>query len=76
MQHPPRSVPIKIKDAYRAELDRLTSEGIIAPVHEHTDWINSELLVKKLDGSIRLCLDLKDLNKCLKRNKYYEMNDA
>ena len=37
----------------------------------HTDWINSIVPVAKPDGSIRLCLDPKDLNKSIKRNQYY-----
>ena len=40
VQHPPRSVPLGIQSAYKAELDRLVKEGIIE-VHEHTEWINS-----------------------------------
>ena len=46
-------------------------EGIITEVHEHTEWINSILPVMKEDGSISLCLDLKDLNKAIKRNQWY-----
>ena len=31
-----------------------------------TDWVNSIVLVEKSDGSIRICLDPKDLNKAIK----------
>ena len=44
-------------------------EGIITEVHEHTEWINSIVPVMKEDGSLRLCLDPKDLNKAIKRNQ-------
>ena len=71
VQHPPRAVPEKKKTAYKEELERLCSSGIIQPVQGHTDWINSVVPVSKPDGSIRLCLDLKDLNKSIKRNQYY-----
>ena len=71
VQHPPRAVPEKKKAAYKDELERLSSLGIIEPVEGHTDWINSIVPVAKPDGSIRLCLDPKDLNRCLKRNQYY-----
>ena len=71
VQHPPRAVPEKKKAAYKEELERLCSSGIIQPVQGHTDWINSVVPVSKPDGSIRLCLDLKDLNKSIKRNQYY-----
>ena len=71
VQHPPRAVPEKKKEAYKEELERLCSLGIIEPVEGHTDWINSIVPVAKPDGSIRLCLDPKDLNKSIKRKQYY-----
>ena len=37
VQHPPRSVPLGMQSAYKAELDRLVKEGIITEVHEHTE---------------------------------------
>ena len=46
-------------------------EGIITEVHEHTEWINSIVPVVKEDGSLRLCLDPKDLNKAIERNQWY-----
>ena len=71
VQHLPRSVPLGMQSAYRAELDRLVKEGIITEVHEHTEWINSIVPVMKEDGSLRLCLDPKDLNKAIERNQWY-----
>ena len=71
VQHPPRSVPLGMQSAYRAELYRLVKEGIITEVHEHTEWINSIVPVMKEDDSLRLCLDPKDLNKAIKRNQWY-----
>ena len=71
VQHPPRSVLLGMQSAYKAELDRLVKEGIITEVHEHTEWINSIVPVMKEDGSLRLCLDPKDLNKAIKRNQWY-----
>ena len=71
VQHPPRSVPSGIQSAYKAELERLMKEGIITEVHEHTEWINSIVPMMKEDGSLRLCLDPKDLNKAIERNQWY-----
>ena len=61
VQHAPRRLPEKKKDAYRAELDRLVWEGIIV----------KEVPAVKSDGSIRLCLDPKNLNDNMERNPYY-----
>ena len=71
VQHLPRSVPFRMQSAYKAELDKLVREGIITEVHEHIEWINSIVPVMKKDGSLRLCLDPKDLNKAIKRNQWY-----
>ena len=71
VQHPPRQVPISMRDAYREKLTELVQQGIVAPVTEHTEWINSIVPVKKPDGSLRLCLDPKDLNRAIKRSQHY-----
>ena len=71
VQHPPRSVPLGMQSAYKAELDRLVREGIITKVQEHAEWINSIVPVMKEDSSLRLCLDPKDLHKANERNQWY-----
>ena len=69
VQHPPRSVPIGMQRAYRAEPDRLVKEGIIMEVNMHTEWIYSIIPAVKSDGSLRLCLSPKDLNKAIDQNQ-------
>ena len=71
VQHAPCQVAVSLKSAYKAELQRLLDAGIITEVHGHTEWINSIVPVKKPGGSLRLCLDPKDLNKAIKRNQWY-----
>ena len=68
VQHPRRSVPIAMQNAYKTELERLTKEGIITEVKEHTEWINLIVPVMKPNGSLRLYLDPKGLNKAIERN--------
>ena len=41
VQLPPKLVSIKLKHAYKGELQWLCSEGIIMPVWMYTSWINS-----------------------------------
>ena len=60
LQHPPRSVPHGLQEAYKAELQRLVKEGIIVEVHLDTEWLKSIVIVVKEDGSLRLWLDPKD----------------
>ena len=59
VQHPPRSVPVAMQSAYKAELNRLVKEGIITEVKEHTDWINSIVPIMNSTGSLRLALTQK-----------------
>ena len=44
--------------------------GVIKRIGEPTNWLNSLVLVEKPDGSLRICLDPRDLNKAIKREHY------
>ena len=46
--------------------------GIVkkVPSNEPADWVSSLVCVDKPDGSIRVCLDPKDLNVAIKREHY------
>lgn len=73
--HPPRSLPVHLKDLYRKELDDMLNLGVITPVDRPTHWVNSIVLSeKKTDKGevtkIRVCLDPRDLNKWVKREHY------
>ena len=67
--HPPRKVPIAIKDRLHEELQRLTKLEIITPVTTPTPWVSSLVTVVKPD-KLRICLDPKHLNQGLKRSHY------
>ena len=72
VQHPPRQVPIQLQDAYQEELEGLIQAGILLPIHdEYTPWVNSTVVTTKPNGTIRLCLDPRDLNKAIQRTPYY-----
>ncbi|KAK3735267.1 hypothetical protein QZH41_001046 [Actinostola sp. cb2023] len=72
IQHPPRKVPVHLQSAYKEELKRLKELGILCEVKdEYTPWISSTVVTTKPNGSIRICLDPRDLNKAVKRNPYY-----
>ena len=68
--HPPRRVPVALRDALKHELDNLVKQEILSPVTYPTDWVNSCVCVTKPNGKIRLCLDPKDLNSAIKRPHY------
>ena len=68
--HPPRKIPIAIKDKVKAELDRMTEMGVVVKQEEPTDWVNSMVTVIKPNGKIRICIDPRDLNKAILREHY------
>ena len=68
--HAARRVPFALRDRLRAELDREESLGVITKVNEPTEWVNSITIVEKKNGTLRICLDPRDLNKALKREHY------
>ena len=65
--HPPRRLPITMRDKVKDELSRMVKEGIIKKVKKPTSWVNSMVVVTKPNGSIRICIDPRDLNKAVKR---------
>ena len=60
VKNPPRSVPVGMQDAYKAELERLQCEDVIIEVNHYTEWVNSVVPVQKRDGFIRLCIDTRN----------------
>lgn len=72
VQHPPRQVPVHLQPAYKSELARLVELGILKEVKdEYTPWINSAVVTPKSNGSIRVCLDPRNLNQAIKCNRHY-----
>lgn len=68
--HPPRKVPLALKDDIKKELERMETLGVIEKQTEPTDWVNSMVTVKKANKRIRICIDPQDLNKAIKREHY------
>jgi hypothetical protein len=72
--HPPRQVPVHLRD-FKQEIDNMLKLGVIIPVEKPTDWVNSVVLSETTNSKgeivkVRLCLDPCDLNKWVKREHY------
>ena len=66
VQKPPRRVPIAMIDKFKQELDSMEAKGIISKFDGHDispEWLNHFVIVKKPNGTLRICLDPIDLNK-------------
>ena len=81
-RHAPRKVPIHLEAAFKEEIKSLVKLGILEEVKEHTDWVNSYVIVEKDSGNndspdhtikrkLRICLDPRDLNEALEREPYH-----
>nr|GEW78639.1 reverse transcriptase domain-containing protein [Tanacetum cinerariifolium] len=76
----PRSVAehrLNIREGYspvrqkkiQAEVQKLVEAGIMREVYYH-DWLSNLVMVKKHDGSWRMCVDFTDLNKACPQDCY------
>ena len=66
-----RRVPFHLRSKVDDELDRLLKAGVIEPVSEATDWVSPVVIVPKRDSDdIRLCVDMTQPNKAIKRIRH------
>ena len=68
-QTPCRPVPVHLKLAFKAEINKMLKAGVLKPVQEATPWINSFVLVEGTDQhgqhKLQICLDPTNLNKAI-----------
>ena len=69
VQHSPRRVPVALQKEVKNKILELEEKGIIKKMVEPSEWISSMVVVAK-PQKIRICLDLKDLNRAIQRPKF------
>ena len=69
-QQPHRRVPLHVRKDIEIELKRLQELDIIEPVTGPTPWESPIVVVPKSSGQVRICADMREANKAVKREKY------
>lgn len=59
-----RRLPLLLREQVAHELSRLERSGVIERVSA-SDWVSPLVVVKKKNGSLRLCVDLREPNKAI-----------
>lgn len=65
---PPRRMAPKEKDELKSQVDDLFAKGLIR--RSSSEWGAAVVFVTKSDGSLRMCVDYRELNKLTLKNRY------
>lgn len=65
-----RRIPIPLLDKVKEALQRMEQRGVIVKVTEATEWCAPMVPVAKKDDTVRICVDLKQLNRAVIRERY------
>lgn len=63
-----RPVPLALREAVREKLDQMLAQGIIT--ESNSPWSSPLVIVRKKDGSLRLCVDYRRLNQITIKDSY------
>ncbi|UYV83644.1 K02A2.6-like [Cordylochernes scorpioides] len=67
---PSRKIPFSIREKVKAELERMEKLDIIEKVEEPSEWTHPIVVVQKPSGDVRICMDPRELNKYIQRERY------
>ena len=69
MVHPPRKVPVYLKEKIKEELHRMEKPKLVVKQKEPSDWVNSMVAVIK-PNKLRICIDPRDLNEAIRKEHF------
>uniref|UniRef100_A0A8R1HY74 RNA-directed DNA polymerase n=1 Tax=Caenorhabditis japonica TaxID=281687 RepID=A0A8R1HY74_CAEJA len=64
----PRPIPLALRPEIRKMLVKMINQGVIR--ESKSPWSSPVVLVKKKDGSVRMCIDYRKVNKVVKNNAH------
>jgi hypothetical protein len=64
-----RRYTLERRETIQHEVNKLLKVGFIRPV-DYPSWLANHILVEKLDGSCRMCIDYTSLNKACLKDEY------
>ena len=67
--HPPRKVPVFLKEKIKEKLDRMQKAEVVVKQKELTDWVNSMVAVVK-PNKLPICTDPRDSNEAIRREHF------
>ena len=67
---PCRKLPFALQDDVKSELEKLVTRRVLVPVDEPTPSVSQMAVVRKPNGSLRICIDPQPLNEALMREPY------
>ena len=65
-----RRIPFHIREDVEQEVERLEKLDIIENVEGPTPWVSPTVIVPKKNGAIRICADMPEANKAIKRERH------
>ena len=65
-----RRVALPLMDKVKKEIERMESYNVISKVTKPTEWCSPMTVVLKKNGNVRLCVDLRQLNRSVIRERF------
>ena len=65
-----RNIPLPLLDKVKQESDAMEAQRVISKVQQPTPWCAGVVVVKKKNGGVRICVDLKPLSRCVLREHH------
>ena len=63
--HTTRKIPLSLRSKLKKKLDGMEGSWVNEKEEEPTELVNSLVVIENPDGSLKLCLDPRDLNKVI-----------